>query len=74
VLFVGWFGPRGLASPVFALLALEGLGPSADGAVSIIGVTVLLSALVHGLTTRPLSSRCARGIPSPGRRPTTGPA
>ena len=26
VLFVGWFGPRGLASLVFALLALEDLG------------------------------------------------
>src|SRR3954451_10694702 len=30
VLFVGWFGPRGLASLVFALLALEELGPGAD--------------------------------------------
>jgi NhaP-type Na+/H+ or K+/H+ antiporter len=27
VLFVGWFGPRGLASLVFALLALEEIGP-----------------------------------------------
>jgi hypothetical protein len=26
VLFIGWFGPRGLASLVFALLALEELG------------------------------------------------
>jgi len=30
VLFVGWFGPRGLASLVFALLALEDLGTAAD--------------------------------------------
>ena len=30
VLFIGWFGPRGLASLVFALLALEELGPDAD--------------------------------------------
>ena len=29
-LFIGWFGPRGLASVVFALLALEELGPDAD--------------------------------------------
>ena len=34
VLFVGWFGPRGLASLVFALLALEELGPAVDEAVS----------------------------------------
>ena len=32
VLFIGWFGPRGLASLVFALLALEDLGTAADEA------------------------------------------
>ena len=30
VAFVGWFGPRGLASVVFALLALEDLGQPAE--------------------------------------------
>ena len=39
VLFIGWFGPRGLASLVFALLALEDLGTAADEVVAIIGVT-----------------------------------
>jgi NhaP-type Na+/H+ or K+/H+ antiporter len=29
VVLVGWFGPRGLASVVFALLALEEIGPPA---------------------------------------------
>jgi sodium/hydrogen antiporter len=71
VLFIGWFGPRGLASLVFALLALEELGPPADGAVSIIGLTVLVSVLAHGLTARPLSSRYGRVVASPDRRPTT---
>jgi NhaP-type Na+/H+ or K+/H+ antiporter len=70
VLFVGWFGPRGLASLVFALLALEELGPTAAGAVSIIGFTVLVSVLAHGLTARPLSSRFGR-VPAPGGCPTT---
>lgn len=70
VLFIGWFGPRGLASLVFALLALEELGPTAAGAVSIIGLTVLLSVVAHGLTARPLASRYGR-IASHGRRPTT---
>ncbi len=70
VLFVGWFGPRGLASLVFALLALEELGPVADDAVAVIGVTVLLSVLAHGLTAAPLAARygaaaAARG-PEPG--------
>src|SRR6266536_1435475 len=41
VALVGWFGPRGLASVVFALLALEELGKTAVGpAVTVIGITV----------------------------------
>jgi len=56
VAFVGWFGPRGLASVVFALIALEDLGPSdARPAVTVITVTVLLSVLVHGATADPLA-------------------
>jgi NhaP-type Na+/H+ or K+/H+ antiporter len=60
VLFVGWFGPRGLASLVFALLALEDLGPAAGEAVAVIGVTVFLSVVAHGLTAVPLSARYGR--------------
>jgi NhaP-type Na+/H+ or K+/H+ antiporter len=60
VLFIGWFGPRGLASLVFALLALEELGPGADQAVAVIAVTVLLSVLAHGLTAGPLAARYGR--------------
>jgi sodium/hydrogen antiporter len=62
VLFVGWFGPRGLASLVFALLALEQLGEAADEAVAIIAATVLLSVLAHGLTAAPLAARYQRGL------------
>jgi NhaP-type Na+/H+ or K+/H+ antiporter len=60
VLFVGWFGPRGLASLVFALLALEELGDAAHEAVAVIGLTVLLSVLAHGLTAGPLATRYGR--------------
>jgi NhaP-type Na+/H+ or K+/H+ antiporter len=60
VLFVGWFGPRGLASLVFALLALEELGPAADDAVATIAVTVLLSVLAHGTSAAPLAARFGR--------------
>ncbi len=57
VVFIGWFGPRGLASVVFALIALEDLHdvPGAVGdVVATIGLTVLLSVLLHGLTAGPL--------------------
>lgn len=57
VLFVGWFGPRGLASVVFALLAVEELGAGADAAVAVIVLTVLLSVMAHGLTAGPLAAR-----------------
>src|SRR3981081_4550720 len=56
VALVGWFGPRGLASVVFALLALEDLGQHVAGpAVSVIGFTVLLSVIAHGATADPLA-------------------
>ena len=57
VLFLGWFGPRGLASLVFALLGLEELGAVSDDAVAVVGVTVLLSVLAHGLSAAPLATR-----------------
>jgi hypothetical protein len=57
---VGWFGPRGLASLVFALLALEELGSRADGAVAAIGFTVVLSVLAHGASAAPLAARYGR--------------
>jgi NhaP-type Na+/H+ or K+/H+ antiporter len=61
ILLVGWFGPRGLASVVFALLALEELGSHTAGqAVAVITITVLLSVIAHGATADPLATRYAR--------------
>jgi NhaP-type Na+/H+ or K+/H+ antiporter len=59
VAFVGWFGPRGLASVVFALIAVETLQIDADLdlVLSIITLTVLGSVLAHGLTAEPLAQR-----------------
>jgi len=62
VLFVGWFGPRGLASVVFALLAVEELGTQGDvaPAVATVAFTILLSVLLHGLSAGPLAVLYAR--------------
>ena len=60
VAFVGWFGPRGLASVVFALLAVEELGYSdarVTAAVNTIAITIVFSIIAHGVTARPLSRR-----------------
>lgn len=57
VAFIGWFGPRGLASVIFALLALEGLGDDGQEVVAVISLTVLVSVLVHGFSAGPLARR-----------------
>ena len=69
VLFVGWFGPRGLASLVFALLAVEQLGSSAAQAVSVIAVTVALSVIAHGASAGPLAARYGRAAAAQGVEP-----
>jgi len=56
-LFIGWFGPRGLASVVFALIATAEIGAPARTAVAAIATTVLLSVIVHGVTAVPLARR-----------------
>jgi NhaP-type Na+/H+ or K+/H+ antiporter len=58
VVFIGWFGPRGLASIVFGIIAIDAL-PAAEGQsiIALITLTVILSVLVHGVTARPLARR-----------------
>jgi NhaP-type Na+/H+ or K+/H+ antiporter len=65
VAFVGWFGPRGLASIIFAVIALEDLHAEADRAVAVIGMTVLLSVLAHGLSAKPLAARYGAAVADP---------
>jgi sodium/hydrogen antiporter len=63
ILFMGWFGPRGLASIVFLVIALEGLGHAGvpTGPLpAAIAWTVLLSVVLHGLTARPFAARYGR--------------
>ena len=59
VAFVGWFGPRGLASVVFTLLAAEGLELDAGltQVIAAICLTVLLSVVAHGMSADPLARR-----------------
>ena len=58
--FLGWFGPRGLASIVFAILVLEEGGLPHDGLIlTTTYFTIGLSVLAHGLTAAPLANRYA---------------
>ena len=53
-LFIGWFGPRGLATIVFAVLVLDAKLPGNDTIMLAAGWTVLLSVIAHGVTANPL--------------------
>ena len=59
--FLGWFGPRGLASIVFAVIVLEESAlPHEHLLVLAIYLTVGLSVFAHGLSAVPLADRYAR--------------
>ena len=60
VAFLGWFGPRGLASIVFAVVVVEGANlPDSSVLITTITVTVAMSVLAHGVSASPLASRYA---------------
>ena len=64
VLFMGWFGPRGLASIVLGLIVV-GEAPLFAGREEmglVVALTVLLSVLLHGVTAAPLSAVYARRV------------
>ena len=58
IAFMAWFGPRGLASVVFAVIAFDSLkGSEATTVLAAITLTVLISVVAHGFTAAPLSRR-----------------
>lgn len=54
-LFLGWFGPRGLASIVFAVIVLDSELPGAEMMSVVVVCAVLFSLVAHGLSARPLA-------------------
>ena len=53
-LFMGWFGPRGLASIVFAIMVLKVDLPNKDTIMITAICTILFSILAHGFSANPL--------------------
>jgi len=76
-LFLGWFGPRGLASILFALVVVEELHTPAGDTISAVAAwTVLASVFAHGLTANAWAGRLARRLaaetdPMPEMEPAT---
>ena len=68
VAFIGWFGPRGLASIVFGLLAIDSLDPAAGNVVLAATVTtVALSVFAHGVSAAPLARRYSARLAVPAQ-------
>jgi NhaP-type Na+/H+ or K+/H+ antiporter len=59
-LFIGWFGPRGLASIVFAVIVFDAGLPGRTTVAATADLTVLLSVIAHGLTANPLVALIGR--------------
>jgi len=54
--FIGWFGPRGIASVLYLLMAVLMLGTEGyERVISVITLTVMLSIFLHGFTAVPFS-------------------
>ena len=61
-LFMGWFGPRGLASIVFAVIVLNEHLAGGSTIISTVVCTILLSVIGHGLSANPLVAALAARI------------
>ena len=61
-LFMGWFGPRGLASIVFGIIVLEEHLPGGSVITATVVCTILLSVILHGITANPLVALLAKRI------------
>lgn len=65
-LFVGWFGPRGLASIVFIIIVLDAKLPGEQTLALVVVCTVILSVIAHGVTANPIATalgdRLAKGL------------
>jgi len=65
--FLGWFGPRGLASILFALIIVDKESISGGSQiVSIVIVTVLMSIFLHGITANLFSKKYGEFIAKRG--------
>jgi sodium/hydrogen antiporter len=77
--FIAWFGPRGLASVVFALIAYDELAPAdANFLLTAVVTVIVLSVVAHGVSAGPLAERFGRSHPDPDsgdgpRAATSGP-
>lgn len=59
---IGWFGPRGLSALLFALLVVQSGYADGERVLSVVGVVVMVSVLVHGMSATPLGAWYGRQL------------
>ncbi|MGI9257500.1 MAG: cation:proton antiporter [Gammaproteobacteria bacterium] len=58
IAFMGWFGPRGIASVLYLLMAVAAIGVEGhERVMSVIVLTIMISVVAHGISAVPLSKR-----------------
>jgi NhaP-type Na+/H+ or K+/H+ antiporter len=58
ITFIGWFGPRGIASVLYLLMAVAAIGFGGyEQVMSVIVLTIMISVFAHGISAVPLSRR-----------------
>lgn len=62
-LFIGWFGPRGLASIVFAIIVFDVDLPHKETIILTAVCTILLSIILHGFTANPFIKMLNNKLP-----------
>jgi NhaP-type Na+/H+ or K+/H+ antiporter len=62
--FIAWFGPRGLASLLLALLVVQANLVGSEAILAIVGVVVTVSVVLHGITATPLAGWYAQRVSS----------
>lgn len=66
-LYAGWFGPRGIATVLYLLLALNAIGWGGQAELfAVVALTVTLSVVAHGATAGPFSTRLAARLARTG--------
>ena len=71
-LFIAWFGPRGLASIVFAIIAVDRHVFAAETLSAVVACTVLLSIVAHGVSATPMAGWLASKTERTGQAPPKG--
>jgi NhaP-type Na+/H+ or K+/H+ antiporter len=67
-LFIGWFGPRGLASIVFSAMVLHEHLPGGKVIVATVVWTIMMSVVAHGLSANPFAAALGARIKSSGKK------